>query len=276
MSHAPLFTGLSDFDALAGPLPAGKVTVVAGRPSVGASAFVLTAARHNLAEGHAVAFLNLQVGHDALLRNFLAAESSTNVDRWDTLNEGRLVRLKRASTVLKDTRLWTWTPSALTRTEQIAEELAPVKDLDLLIVDDYGMATTHEPSAGATLRALQNLAAARGMTVLVTAHLNRADYGQDHVVPTLADLGHRDTAVGAADAAIVLHRPDVQGSVPERRGEVDVIAARGWARAGTATVRFEPEYHRLVDQPNTVPTRTSLPRPAGSPGGHAPVSGPLT
>ncbi|MEU4849261.1 DnaB-like helicase C-terminal domain-containing protein [Streptomyces gilvosporeus] len=106
-----LFTGLSDFDALAGPLPAGKVTVVAGRPSVGTSAFALTVARHNLAEGRTVAFINYQVAHDSLMGNFLAAESFTNVDRWETPKERRMVRLKRASESLQESRLWTWTPA---------------------------------------------------------------------------------------------------------------------------------------------------------------------
>lgn len=256
MPHPPMFTGLSDFDALAGPIPTGKVTAVVGRPSAGASAFALTVARNNLPEGHAVAFLNLQVGHDQLLGNFLAAESSTNVDRWDTLNEGRLVRLKRASASLQETRLWTWTPSGTITPEQIAQVLDDVEDLALLVVDDYGMATTYETAEGATFKALQELAAARDVAVLVTAHLTRADYGQDRTAPGLGDLVHRDAAAGDADAVIVLHRPDVEGNVPERRGEVDVIAARGWASTGTATVRFEPEYHRLVDQPNVAAPRT--------------------
>ncbi|MFE9913225.1 hypothetical protein [Streptomyces clavifer] len=38
---------------------------------------------------------------------------------------------------------------------------------------------------------------------------------------------------------------------PRRRGEVDLIAAHGCSGTGTATVRFEPEYHRFVDLPNT-------------------------
>ncbi|MFJ2226339.1 MULTISPECIES: hypothetical protein [Streptomyces] len=46
---------------------------------------------------------------------------------------------------------------------------------------------------------------------------------------------------------MILHRPDHDGTVPQRRGEVDLIAAHG----RSATVRFEPEYHRFVDLPNT-------------------------
>ncbi|MEV7477802.1 hypothetical protein ACH4WW_01435 [Streptomyces halstedii] len=50
---------------------------------------------------------------------------------------------------------------------------------------------------------------------------------------------------------MILHRPDHDGTVPQRRGEVDLIAAHGWSGTGTGTVRFEPEYHRFVDLPNT-------------------------
>ncbi|MGW1226581.1 DnaB-like helicase C-terminal domain-containing protein [Streptomyces sp. NPDC002530] len=249
MPHS-LFTGLTDFDALAGPLPAGKITAVAGRPSAGASAFALTVARYNLAEGHSVAFVNLQVDHKTLLGNFLAAESSTNVDRWDTLNEGRLVRLKRASESFKDTRLWTWTPAGRLDPELITKELEPVEPLDLLVVDDFGMATTYESPQGVVFRALQSFAAERGAVVLVTAHLERAGHGADRVVPTFEDLAHRDTAVSSAERAILLHRPDSEGNAPERRGEVDVIAAKGWPATGTVAVSFEAEYHRLVDRPN--------------------------
>ncbi|MEW2234475.1 hypothetical protein AB0886_20290 [Streptomyces sp. NPDC024062] len=48
---------------------------------------------------------------------------------------------------------------------------------------------------------------------------------------------------------MILDRPDRDGRVPRRRGEVDLIAAHGWS--GTGTVRFEPECHRFVDLPNT-------------------------
>ncbi|MYX18427.1 AAA family ATPase [Streptomyces sp. SID8374] len=250
MIRPPLFTGLSDFDALAGPLPAGKVTAVAGRPSAGTSAFALTVARHNLADGRAVAFTNLQVDHGTLLGNFLAAESSTNVDRWETLNEGRITRLRRASDSLSETRLWTWTPRDLRRPEQIVQELDQVEDVDLIIVDDYAMAADGELAKGATLAVLRQIAEDRQAAVLVTAHLERTEWGQERTVPSLADLLPGDAALVDATAAIVLHRPDTDGTVPERRGEADIIAAHGWQRSGTVPVRFEPEYHRLVDRPN--------------------------
>ncbi|MFD7645147.1 hypothetical protein ACFV4P_31345 [Kitasatospora sp. NPDC059795] len=53
-----------------------------------------------------------------------------------------------------------------------------------------------------------------------------------------------------AGAVILVHRPNIAGTAPERGAEVDLIAAKGWPKAGTAVVRFEPEYHRMVDLPN--------------------------
>ena len=54
-----------------------------------------------------------------------------------------------------------------------------------------------------------------------------------------------------AAAVVLVHRPDRDGDVPGRRDEVDLITAAGWTETATATVRFEPHYHRLVDLPNT-------------------------
>ncbi|MFD6479317.1 DnaB-like helicase C-terminal domain-containing protein [Streptomyces anulatus] len=245
-----MLTGLSDFDALAGPLPRGSVTAVAGRPSAGASAFVLSVARNALADGHAAAYINLQVGHETLLRNFLAAESSTNVDRVDTLNEGRLVRLKRASASLQKARLWTWTPDIQLRPEDMVQELHRMDSVDLIIVDDYALAAGADLKQGDTLAALRQIAADRDAVVLATAHLPRTEWGHEQTVPAFEDLTSGDEALAGTDTAIVLHRPDTDRTVPERRGEVDIIAVRGWRNTGAVTVRFEPEYHRLVDHPN--------------------------
>ncbi|WP_405541026.1 hypothetical protein OG478_52630 [Streptomyces phaeochromogenes] len=56
-----------------------------------------------------------------------------------------------------------------------------------------------------------------------------------------------DPVLSEVKTAVVLHRP----AAPHTRDRVDLIAARGWRATGTAAVRFEPEYHRLVDLPNT-------------------------
>ncbi|HET6357770.1 hypothetical protein [Streptomyces sp.] len=142
------------------------------------------------------------------MSNFLAAESSTNADRPETLNEGRIDRIRRAGALLEAAPLWTLKPRhRRTALQELRQQMDGLTDTELVVVDD-------------------------------------------RTVPTLADVPEIDEPVSAASTAIVLHRPDTSGAAPDRRNEVDVIAARGWRSEGTVTVRFEPEYHRMVDLPN--------------------------
>jgi hypothetical protein len=116
-------------------------------------------------------------------------------------------------------------------------------------VDGYGQAAYSEPSAGATFAALQQFARERDVAVLVTAHLT-PDGTAETAPPALSNLSPLEEPVAKAETAVILHRPDHDGTVPQRRGEVDLIAIYGWQATGSVTVRFEPEYHRFVDLPN--------------------------
>ncbi|USQ89867.1 DnaB helicase C-terminal domain-containing protein (plasmid) [Streptomyces phaeoluteigriseus] len=73
---AEIVTGLSDFDALAGPMPRGRITVAAAPPSAGATAFALGVARHNGELGHQALFASFESGTDTIMRNLVAATTS--------------------------------------------------------------------------------------------------------------------------------------------------------------------------------------------------------
>jgi replicative DNA helicase len=117
-------------------------------------------------------------------------------------------------------------------------------------MDGYSQAAYGEPSEGATFAALQQLARERDVAVLVTAHLTPDKNAPETDPPTLSGLSSMEGPMAEARNAVLLHRPDRNGTVPQRRGEVDLIAVHGWQDSGSATVRFEPEYHRFVDRPN--------------------------
>ncbi|MFF8618513.1 DnaB-like helicase C-terminal domain-containing protein [Streptomyces sp. NPDC015350] len=246
-------TGLSDFDALAGPIPRGHVTVAAGRTSAGTTAFALSVARHNAEIGRHLAIASFESGTDTLMGNLIAAITSVNMDHHPSINKGRRARIERARTAMEQFRLWLWSSElkADQPFEELSKALAARPKLDLLVLDGYGLASYREPSAGATFATLQRLARERNIAVLVTAYLTTRKDTLETDPPELTDLGPLNGAVAAAETVVLLHRPDRNGTVPQRRGEVDLIAVRGWDAAGSATVRFEPEYHRFVDLPNT-------------------------
>ncbi|MFJ2884087.1 DnaB-like helicase C-terminal domain-containing protein [Streptomyces sp. NPDC086796] len=248
-----IVTGLSDFDALAGPIPRGHVTVAAGRTSAGTTAFVLSVARHNAEVGRHVAIASFESGTDTLMSNLIAATTSVNMDRPPSINKGRRARIERARATMEQSCLSIWSNALKADRwpfEELSKELAVRPGLDLLVMDGYGLASYEEPSAGATFATLQRLARERNIAVLVTAYLETREDTPETDLPVLSDLGLLDGAAAAAETVVLLHRPDRTGTVPQRRGEVDLIAARGWDATGSAAARFEPEYHRFVDLPN--------------------------
>ncbi|MFJ9656172.1 DnaB-like helicase C-terminal domain-containing protein [Streptomyces microflavus] len=103
-----IMTGLSDFDAFAGPLPRGQVTAAVGRTSAGMTAFALSVARHNDEIGHHVAFASFEDGTDTVMGNFLAAHTSVNVDRPRSINPGRRARIDRARAAIERSNLLMW------------------------------------------------------------------------------------------------------------------------------------------------------------------------
>ncbi|MDO0929738.1 DnaB-like helicase C-terminal domain-containing protein [Streptomyces sp. TG1A-8] len=250
---AEIVTGLSDFDALAGPLPRGRVTVVAARSSSGTTAFALGVARHNDEIGHRVAFASFESGTDTIMGNLVAAVTSVNIDRPLSIDKGRRARIERAREAMERSRLLMWSRALKTGKwpfENLMEQLAAHPQLALVVVDGYSQAAYGEPSEGATFAALEQLALKRDIAVLVTAHLMPQEDTPETDPPALSDVNPLETPVKEAQTAMILHRPDRHGTVPQRRGEVDLIAVHGWQDTGNVTVRFEPEYHRFVDLPN--------------------------
>nr|WP_078605633.1 DnaB-like helicase C-terminal domain-containing protein [Streptomyces flavovirens] len=232
----------------------GRVTVAAARSSTGTTAFVLSVARHNDEGGRQVMIASFESGADTLMGNLIAATTSVNVDRPLSINKGRRARIERARAVMEQSRLSMWSSELKAGRwpfKDLSEQLAARPGLDLIVVDGYGLASHDEPSEGATFAALQHLARERNIAVLVTAYLVPGDDTPENDLPALTELSQLDGSVAEAETVMLLHRPDRNGTVPQRRGEVDLIALRGWDTTGTATVRFEPEYHRFVDLPNT-------------------------
>ncbi|WP_043478129.1 DnaB-like helicase C-terminal domain-containing protein [Kitasatospora sp. MBT66] len=249
-------TGLADLDELTGPLPPGRLVVVGGRASAGSTAFLVTTALNSALAGHAVAFVTTQVTDSQLRRNVLAALAGVNMDRSETVNAGRRARVRKAGQALDQVELHIWNPiqgTANTNTpDGIRRRIRHLNDrhpLGLVLIDDLALASYREETEGQTVHDFTRLARELDVPVLLAAHL-RSEAGKDTVPPAVADF-YDPHVLEAADAVILLHRPDRHGNAPSRAGQVDLLAAHGWPSNGTTAVRFEPEYHRFVDLPNS-------------------------
>ena len=244
-------TGLATLDDIGvGGVPSGRLTVLAGERSAGTSALLFTMATHNALQDRPTVFLSGQDSAASVQDKFLAAVAGVNIDRPATLGPGRILRIGAAADALRDRPLWLASGLWEARCPAIRKILACPADQvrrGLLLVD--GVRLLGSGPEADLLHDLEGFARELDIAVVASVHLKSRFRAGD----TSAALRELRGMLASTDAAavVLVHRPDRDGDVLGRRDEVDLIPAAGWPGTATATVRFEPHYHRLVDLPNT-------------------------
>ncbi|MEJ8654738.1 DnaB-like helicase C-terminal domain-containing protein [Streptomyces sp. MS1.AVA.3] len=233
--HHVAVSGLPDLDALLDPLGPGTFTLLAGRAMAGTSALLLTIARHNSRQGLPVALAALQGTPSETGRMLLAAESSRCPEHSADASHLAAVRAR-----LRRLPLRLIGPDGDVIRRLRAEAVAGA---GLLLLDDLALAAGPSgwPGAGAVASALAATARELSVPIIATAHL-----GPGHgTTPRPEDL--RDPHVHEhVDRIVLLHRPARLGPVP---GQPDLVSLHvtGPKGTGRATVRFEPEHHRMTN-----------------------------
>ena len=75
---AVIKTGLADVDRMAGGMPAGEMTVLAGRPGMGKSAVMIATAANVARKGRPVAIFSLEMPRKAVLARLISSEMMRN------------------------------------------------------------------------------------------------------------------------------------------------------------------------------------------------------
>ena len=157
-------TGFIDLDRLLGGLQPSDLLIIAGRPGMGKTAFMLSVAK-NAAQIHKkhVAMFSLEMSNEQLVQRLIAQETGIDSQRLRTgkLNEEEWPLFTHAIEVLSDTRIFLDDTPAMTplqlRTK--CRRLHLEYQLDLVIVDYLqlmsGGMRDREPRAGSLLHLAQ-------------------------------------------------------------------------------------------------------------------------
>lgn len=210
------------------------LTVVAGRPGMGKSAFMLQAATHLAIAGTRVLFWSGEMGFMQLMDRYTS--SACKIDslkiQAGTLTPAERAKVSRAAAKLQHTnRLHVntkaATPAAL---RQLAKEIKP----DVIFADYLGLLTSDQNHPNENGRIthlmaqLNNLRLDTDIPVVVGAQLNRALTNRSNPRPSLPDL--RDSGSIEQDASLVIfiHRPDyyAEDGISERPNIAEIIVAK--------------------------------------------------
>ena len=253
-----LSTGLATLDSVTRGLQKSDLIIVAARPAMGKTAFVLNLATHVALQGGTVAFFSLEMPREQLMHRIFCAEGqidATHLARGE-LDEEEWSRLVKVADRMIKTNLYFDDTSSTTvmdiRTR--ARRLKAERGLDLIAIDYLqliqapGRAENRTLAVAEMTRSLKVLARELSVPIIVLSQLSRATEGRSDKRPMLSDLRESGSIEQDADIVMFLYREDYCNQDTENANITELSIAKH-RNGATDTVKmfFQKEYTRFRD-----------------------------
>ncbi len=230
-------TGFTDLDRLLAGLQPSDLIIVAGRPGMGKTGFLLSVAK-NAAQKYRkhVAIFSLEMSNEQLVQRLIAQETGIDSQRLRTgrLDENEWPVFTHAVEVLSDTVIFLDDTPAITplqlRTK--CRRLHMEYGLDLILVDYLQLMTAgvrmenRVQEVSYISRNLKVLARELNVPVMAAAQLSRAVEQRADKKPMLSDLRESGSLEQDADVVMFLYREEVYKPDTVNQGLAEVIVAK--------------------------------------------------
>jgi replicative DNA helicase len=230
-------TGYIELDRLTAGLQASDLVVVAGRPSMGKTAFALcVAAQAAIQKKIPCAIFSLEMSKEQLAQRMLCMEARIDSSklRGGFLSENDWPMLTRAAGELSEAPIFVDDSPAMNILEMRAKSRRLQKEHGLgLIIVDYlqlmrGLTQTdnREREISEISRSLKALAKELHVPVIAISQLNRMVENRRPPIPILADLRESGAIEQDADLILFLYREEVYDRESVNRGIAEVIIGK--------------------------------------------------
>ncbi len=252
-------TGFTDLDRLTSGFQSSDLIVVAGRPSMGKTAFSLCIAAHAaLQKKIPCAIFSLEMSKEQLVQRLLCMEARIDATklRGGFLSESDWPRLTRAAGELSEAPIYVDDSPAINILEMRAKarRLQKEKGLGLIVVDYLqlmrGLHNTEsrEREISEISRSLKALAKELNIPIIALSQLNRMVENRRPPIPILADLRESGAIEQDADVIIFLYREEVYDRETINRGIADIIIGKQRnGPVGMIKLAFLPHLTRFED-----------------------------
>ncbi len=232
-----LSTGLPSLDKILDGLQRSDFLIVAGRPGMGKSGFLIGIAKHvGLELKRSVAMFTLEMSSEQLLQRMLAME--TDIDsqklRSARLNEREQELAQHAMTVLSDARIFIDDTPAITPMQMRTKctRLQMEEGLDLVVVDYLQLMSSdartdnRAQEVSYISRSLKVMAKELNVPVIAAAQLNRGVEQRQDKTPVLSDLRESGSLEQDADIVMFINRPDAGDEKSENQNLAKLAVAK--------------------------------------------------
>ena len=248
-------TGFKDLDTYLSGLQPSDFILVAARPSMGKTAFVL-----NVAENVAIkqqittVVFSLEMSKEQLVTRLIASEGLVENQRLITgnLRESDWQRIAEAASALSrmDIRI---DDNPLLTVADMNAKCRRLENLGLVVIDYLQLMTSaggkgysgenRQQAVSDISRMLKIMAKELQVPVLCLSQLSRANEKREDKRPMLSDLRESGAIEQDADIVMFLYRDDYYNSDAEKRNVAECIVAKNrHGETGKVELRWMPEY----------------------------------
>jgi replicative DNA helicase len=231
-------TGFTDLDRMTSGLQEGDLVIVAGRPSMGKTAFSINIGEHVAMEtGLPVLVFSMEMGGAQLAMRMLGSVGRLDQNRLRTgrLNNEDWPRLTHAIQKLNDTQIYIDETPALTPVELRARARRQARmcgKLGLIVVDYLQLmsSNSHGENRATEIseisRNLKGLAKELNCPVIALSQLNRSLEQRPNKRPIMSDLRESGAIEQDADLILFIYRDEVYNPDSADLGTAEIIVGK--------------------------------------------------
>ena len=252
-------TGFLDLDYKTAGLQPSDLILIAARPSMGKTAFVLNLAEHIAVKNKIpTAIFSLEMNAVSLVNRLLAMHSGVDAQKIRTgnLEDSNWNDLVVSARVLGDSALMIDdTPAISVRDlRSKCRKMKLEKNLQLVIIDYLQLMTgskhseSRQNEVSEISRSLKALAREINCPVIALSQLSRNVEARDDKRPILSDLRDSGAIEQDADVVMFLYRDEYYHKNSEKAGITEVIIGKQrQGPIGTVELGFKPELTKFVN-----------------------------
>ena len=254
-------TGFIDLDYKTSGLQPSDLILVAARPSMGKTAFVLNIAQHvAFRSNKTVAIFNLEMSKEQLVNRLFSLESQVDAQLlrtgnlkdsdWEKLIEGAGV-IGKSKMIIDDT------PGiSISELRSKCRKFKLEQGLDLIIIDYLqlmtgrvgGRAESRQQEISDISRSLKGLARELNVPVIALSQLSRAVEQRPDHRPMMSDLRESGAIEQDADVVMFIYRDDYYNKDTDMKNIAEIIIAKQRnGPIGTVNLAWLPNYTKFAN-----------------------------
>lgn len=253
-------TGFIDLDYQTAGLQRSDLILIAARPSMGKTAFVLNLAQYITIHEHlCAAIFSLEMSKEQLVNRLFALESRVDAQKlrtgnlqeadWEKLIEGA-GKIGNSKLIIDDT------PGiSISQLRSKCRKYKMEHDLAIIIIDylqlmsGSGKSESRQQEISDISRSLKALARELNVPVIALSQLSRAVEQRPDHRPMLSDLRESGAIEQDADVVMFIYRDDYYNHDTELKNISEIIVAKQRnGPIGTIELAWLPEYTRFANR----------------------------